>query len=79
MPPISLNLQKIAQFWIGNLSVPFMTPRMALINRASNRLWLRRLQAVAQFKHFAGLGTVAGFPELGKPLIEAGPNFRHSP
>ena len=32
MPPrnplISLNLQKIAHFWIGNLSVPFLKPRM---------------------------------------------------
>jgi hypothetical protein len=32
MPPrnsmISLNLRKIAHFWIGNLSVSFMEPRM---------------------------------------------------
>jgi hypothetical protein len=28
MPPISLNLRKIAHFWIGNLPVPFMKPRM---------------------------------------------------
>jgi hypothetical protein len=28
MPPISLNLRKIAHFWIGNLSVPYMKPRM---------------------------------------------------
>jgi hypothetical protein len=28
MPPISLNLQKIAYFWIGNLLVPFMKPWM---------------------------------------------------
>jgi hypothetical protein len=32
MPPrnslISLNLRKIAHFWIGNLSVPFMKSRM---------------------------------------------------
>jgi hypothetical protein len=32
MPPrnflISLNLQKIAHFWVGNLSMPFMKPRM---------------------------------------------------
>jgi hypothetical protein len=32
MPPrnslISLNLRKIAHFWIGNVSVPFIKPRM---------------------------------------------------
>jgi hypothetical protein len=28
MPPISLNLQKIAHFWIGNLPVPLMKPWM---------------------------------------------------
>jgi hypothetical protein len=28
IPPISLNLQKIAHFWIGNLSVPLMKPWM---------------------------------------------------
>jgi hypothetical protein len=27
-PLISLNLQKIAYFWIGNLLVPFMKPRI---------------------------------------------------
>jgi hypothetical protein len=31
MPPISLNLQKMAYFWIGNQSVPFMKPRMGTI------------------------------------------------
>jgi hypothetical protein len=28
MPPISLNLRKIARFWIGNASEPFMKLRM---------------------------------------------------
>jgi hypothetical protein len=28
MPPISLNLGKIAHFWIATLSVPFMEPWM---------------------------------------------------
>jgi hypothetical protein len=28
MPPISLNLQKMAYFWIGNLSVPLIKPWM---------------------------------------------------
>jgi hypothetical protein len=28
MPLISLNWRKIEHFWIGNLSVPFMKPRM---------------------------------------------------
>jgi hypothetical protein len=28
MPLISLNLQKIAHFWIGNSSVPLMKPWM---------------------------------------------------
>jgi hypothetical protein len=38
MPPrnslISLNLRKIAHFWIGNLSVLFMKPRMDTIYRS---------------------------------------------
>ena len=31
MPQISVNLQKIANFWIGNFPVPFMKPRMSTI------------------------------------------------
>jgi hypothetical protein len=27
---ISLNLRKIAHFWMGNLSVPFIEPRMGV-------------------------------------------------
>jgi hypothetical protein len=31
MPLISLNLRKMAHFWIGNLSMPFMKPRMGVL------------------------------------------------
>jgi hypothetical protein len=57
---ISLNLQKIAHFWIGNLSVPFMKPRMGTrlknIRQWSNamRSLINRLMLTIFFLGFAG-------------------------
>ena len=31
MPLISLNLRKMAHFWIGNLSMPYMKPQMGVL------------------------------------------------
>jgi hypothetical protein len=44
MPPISLNLRKIAYFWIGNISVPLIEP---LIGTEENRCQSRKTKMTA--------------------------------
>ena len=68
IPAIFLNLRKIAHFWIGNLSVLFMKPRMG----TNWALWRAHLQLRSDQR-----GQINHAARVARFVIVPGQNFYH--